>query len=260
MQPKVDDGAPPLHALAMRFVFALLFSALLVAALAAQQVALPHATGTLTPPAGWVALRGAELTASERASDPAAEPGRTLLRELLATMTKAAAPDDHVVLHGPGDGAGHVRIVDAYSDASAATAAHLQRPETIAAMRDALLASLREEKVEATYEGGEPTSLCGVGGVRLRFSLQRDGKRWLLHHHAMPARSRVQYFEALLLPDDAGGAAAVDGVLRTFDGAFDAPPTTLALLLVGVVGGALGVLMGLWRRRRLMQKGWRQTT
>lgn len=244
----------------MRFVFAVLVSLLLVAALAAQQVALPHATGNLAPPAGWVVLRGAELTANERASDPTAEPGRSLLRDLLATLTRSATPDDHVVLQSPGDAVGHVRLVDAYSDASAATAAHLQRPETIAAMRDALLASLREEKVEATYEGGEATSLCGVGGVRLRFSLQRGDKRWLLHHHAMPARSRVQYFEALLLPDDAGGPAAADAVVRTFDGAADAPPTTLALLLVGLVGGALGVMMGLWRRRRLMQRGWRQPT
>jgi hypothetical protein len=260
----MDAGAAPLHAAAMRFRFApflpTLLATALLAPLAAQQVQLPHATGNLLPPAGWVVLRDAQLTANERATDPIEEPGRTLLRDLLTTLAKSAATADHIVLHAPGDGAGNVRIVDAYSDATEATAGRLQRPEKMAAMGETLLAALRKDQFDASYDGGEATSLCGVGGVRLRFTVQKDGRRWLLHHHAMPAHTRVQYFEALLLPEDTGGPAAIDALLRTFDGAVDAPPTMTGLLIGGVAGALAGMLAGLWRRRRLMQTGWRQTT
>lgn len=242
----------------MRFRFApflpTLLSMALGAPLAAQQVQLPDATGNLAPPAGWVVLRDAEFAANERASDPAADPGRTLLRDLLTTLASSGQAAHHVVLHAPGDAAGSVRIVDAYSDATEATATHLQRAETMATMRDALLAALRADKLEVQYDGGEATSLCGVGGVRLRFSLQKDGRRWLLHHHAMPAHARVQYFEALLLPEDTGGPAAIDALLRTFDGAIDAPPTTTGLLIGGVAGAIAGMLAGLWRKKRLQRE------
>ncbi|MFN8827655.1 MAG: hypothetical protein ACK501_22020 [Planctomycetota bacterium] len=230
-----------------------LLATVLAAPLAAQQVPLPHATGNLVPPAGWVVLRDAALTASERASDPTAEPGRRLLRDLLATLVKSGAAADHVVLHAPGDGAGSARIVDASSAATEATAGRLQRPETMAAMGEALLAALRKDQFDASYDGGEATSLCGVGGVRLRFTVQKDGRRWLLHHHAMPAHTRVQYFEALLLPEDTGGPAAVDALLRTFDGAVDAPPTLIGLLIGGVAGALAGMLAGLWRKNRLQR-------
>jgi len=231
-----------------------LLATVLVAPLAGQQVQLPHGTGNLLPPAGWVVLRDTALTATERATDPTTEPGHSLLRDLLATLAKSGATADHVVLHAPGDGGGNVRIVDAYSDASEATAAHLQRPETMAAMGDALLAALRKDQFDVHYEGGEATSLCGVGGVRLRFRVEKDGRRWLLHHHAMPAHTRVQYFEALLLPEDPGAAAAVDALLGTFDGAVDAPPTTTGLLIGGIAGAIAGMLAGLWRKKRLQQR------
>lgn len=241
----------------MRFRFVpflpTLLALALVAPAVAQQVPLPDGTGNLVPPAGWVVLRDAQLTASERASDPVAEPGRTLLRDLLTTLARSGASAGHVVLHVPGDGAGSVRIVDAYSAPSEATVRRLQRPETIAAMRDALVAALQADKLEVQYEGHEATSLCGVGGVRLRFVLQKDGRRWLLHHHAMPAHTRVQYFEALLLPEDTGGPAAVDALLRTFDGAVDAPPTMTGLLIGGVAGALAGMLAGLWRKKRLQR-------
>ncbi len=237
----------------MRFRLAPFLPVLLATTLAAQQVPLPHATGNLAPPAGWVVLRDVQLTATDRATDPTDEPGRTLLRDLLTTLARSGATADHVVLHAPGDGARSLRIVDAYSAPSEATARRLQQAETIAAMRDALLAALRADKLDVQYEGHEATSLCGVGGVRLRFSLQKDGRRWLLHHHAMPAHTRVQYFEALLLPEDAGGPAAVDALLRTFDGAVDAPPTMTGLLIGGVAGALAGMLAGLWRRKRLQR-------
>lgn len=225
----------------------------LVAPLAAQQVQLPHQTGNLLPPNGWVVLRDTQLTANERTNDPTAEPGRALLRDLLTTIAKLGTTADHVVLHAPGDSAGSIRIVDAYSATTAATVGHLQRPEAMEAMRDVLLAALREDKLDVQYDGGEATSLCGVGGVRLCFTVQKGARRWLLHHHAMPAQGRVQYFDALLLPEDTGGAAAVDALLRTFDGAVDAPPSMVALLILGLAGGGLGMLAAAlrnWLRQR----------
>lgn len=234
-------------------LLALALVAALAAPLAAQQVPLPHATGNLTPPAGWMVLRDAQLTANERASDPTAEPGRTLLRDLLATLAKEKATADHVVLHAPGDSEGSVRIVDAYSAVTPATAGHMQRPEAMESMRDVLLAALRKDQLDVRYDGGEATSLCGVGGVRLRFTVQKDERRWLLHHHAMPAQGRVQYFDALLLPEDTGGAAAVDALLRTFDGAVDAPLSMVTVLMVGLAGGGLGMLAAAlrnWLRQR----------
>lgn len=237
----------------MRFRLAPFLPILLATTLAAQHVPLPHATGDLLPPAGWVVLRDAQLTANERATDPTEEPGRTLLRDLLTTLAKSGATADHIVLHTPGDGAGSVRIVDAYSDATEATAGRLQQAETMAAMGETLLAALRKDRFDASYDGGEATSLCGVGGVRLRFTVQKDGRRWLLHHHAMPAHTRVQYFEALLLPEDVGGPAAVEALLGTFDGAVDAPPTMTGLLIGGVAGALTGMLAGLWRKKRLQR-------
>lgn len=237
----------------MRFRLVPFLPILLATTLAAQQVPMPHATGNLVPPAGWVVLRDAQLTASERASDPTTEPGRTLLRDLLATLARSGAAADHVVLHAPGDAAGSVRIVDAYSDATAAMVGHMQRPEAMEAMRDVLLAALRKDQFDVQYDGGEATSLCGVGGVRLRFAVQKGERRWLLHHHAMPARGRVQYFDALLLAEDTGGAAAADALLRTFDGAVDAPPSMVAMLVIGLAGGGLGMLAAAlrnWLRQR----------
>lgn len=237
----------------MRFRLAALLPTSLALALAAQQLPLPHATGNLTPPAGWTVLRDAQLTANERTGDPTAEPGRTLLRDLLVTLAKEGHSADHVVLHAPGDSEGSARIVDAYSALTAATAGHMQRPEAMETMRDVLVAALRKDQLDVQYDGGEATSLCGVGGVRLRFRVQKGERRWLLHHHAMPAQGRVQYFDALLLPEDTGGAGAIDALLRTFDGAVDAPPSTVALLLLGLAGGGLGMLAAAlrnWLRQR----------
>jgi hypothetical protein len=226
----------------------------LAATLSAQAVTLPHGTGTLTPPPGWTTLATAELAAATRPSDPSAEPARTQLLGLIGELQRHGRTAEHVVLYTMGAVPGALRSVDAYSDGVPATRADLLDPATIARVRDAYQAELRKSGATVTFLGHDDPQLFPSGSLRLRFELDQQGLRTLVQHHTVPAGERVQYFETACDGRDADAPGALDAVLRTFDGAREAPAGMLTnMLLGGMCGGLAGVLMAVWRKRRLQR-------
>ena len=69
-----------------------------------QHVPLPGGTGKLTPPGGWTVLAANELAAPSRASDPTAEPARTMLQAMIGELQRQQRTAEHVVLHQAGAG------------------------------------------------------------------------------------------------------------------------------------------------------------
>lgn len=226
---------------------------LLAAAAAAQQVALPHGTGHLTPGPGWIVLDAEALAAQSRPDDPRDEPAKALFLATLAALQQPERKGQHVLLHAPGDAPGSLRMVNAYGSPGAATSADLQNEATVNGMRDTMLATLRTDGNEVRFDGADHPGVFPIGSVRLRFTLTNGSASRQLHYHVVPAGSLVQYFEAMLQPDDAGGEAAVTALLRTFDGAREG--SSLPGMLIGGLAGAMaGVLAGLWRRNRLQRQ------
>ncbi|MCU0865579.1 MAG: hypothetical protein MUC36_17475 [Planctomycetes bacterium] len=236
---------------AIAVTFACLCSIVL---LPAQQVQLPGATGKLVPAAGWTVLQANELAAPSRASDPAAEPARTMLLAMVGELQQQKRTAEHVLLHqlGAGDA---LRCINAWSVPGSATAKALLQADAVAQVREAMLTSLAAAGAKVAFAGHDDPKLFGNGSLRLRFSLQQGERHWLLQHHVVPAGDRVQYFETVALPGDAGAADAFAAVLRTFDGAVDGtPPSTLTnMVLGGVCGGLAGIATAMWRRRRLQR-------
>jgi hypothetical protein len=250
----MDARRAPRHAAPMRAIavtFACLCSFVL---LPAQQVQLPGATGKLVPPAGWTVLQASELAAPSRANDPTAEPARTMLLAMVGELQTHQRTGEHVLLHqlGAGDA---LRSINAWSVPGSATTAALLQADAVTKVREAMLTSLAAAGAKVEFVGHDDPKLFGNGSLRLRFALQQGELRWLLQHHLVPAGERLQYFETLALPGDAGADDAFAAVLRTFDGAVDGtPPSTLTnMVLGGVCGGLAGIATALWRRRRLQR-------
>lgn len=221
----------------------------------AQRIVLPDATGALSPGADWVVLRTAELERPSRSTDPTAEPARTLLLQTIAELRRAGRLREHALFHQPGGSAGTLRLVNAWSAAGGATAAELAEPDRVAAMRAALEPELQQGGAEVRYLGDGGAGLFAVGSAMLRFAVRRDGSDWVLRHHAVPAGERLQYFDAIWSDGDPGGEAAVDDLLRTFDGAREGSgdPVLRNMLLAGLAGAVAGVGTALLRRRRLQR-------
>ena len=222
--------------------------------LLAQTVALPHGTGNVTPPSGWTTLGPNELAATSRPGDPSAEPARSMLLGLVGELQRQARTAEHVVLYAPGAVPGTLRSVNCYSDAARATRADLLDPDTIARVRDAYQQELQKSGAKVAFLGHDDPQLFPSGSLRLRFELDQEGLRTLLQHHTVPAGDRVQYFETACDGRDADAPLAIDALLRTFDGAKEAPMGPLSnMLLGGMCGGLAGVLMAVWRKRRLQR-------
>lgn len=230
-------------------------AALLAAATPAQQVAFPHRVGHLTPGPGWTVLGAADLAAAERASDPAAEPARGVLRAVIAELQSRQRAAEHVLLHAAGPH-GALRLVNAYTAPVHATGAALREPAAAARMRQALEPELARGGAKVTFLGDDDPGLFRTGSTRLRFLQETAAGTFRLDHHAVPAGDRVVYFETIWTPGDAEAEAAIAAVVRTFDGARDslADPMLRNLMLGAVLGGGAGVLMALWRRRRLLRQ------
>jgi hypothetical protein len=223
------------------------------ASLPAQQVSLPGGTGKLTPPGGWTVLAANELAAPSRASDPTAEPARTMLQSMVGELQRQQRTGDHVVLHQAGAGDA-LRFVNAWSTADSATAAALQHDDAVAQIREVLTKAMAVGGASVEPLGHEDPKLFANGSLRLRFKLQQGNRQWLLQHHVVPAGERLQYFEAVTMPGDGEAEAAVAAVLRTFDGARDGTGGMLGRMALGGVCGAMaGIAAALWRRRRLQQ-------
>lgn len=249
----MDEPAAGLHAAAMRSKHSCFLPLLLTAAATAQSFALPGGTGHLTPGPGWITLDADAIAAPSRPSDPRDEPAQALLLDTLAALQQPERKGLHVLFHAPGDTPGSLRLVNAYCAHGAATSANLQSETTTNGIRDTLLATLRTDGNEVRFDGEDHPDLFAVGCVRLRFTIREGSAARRLHHHVVPAGSLVQYFDAVLQPDDAGGEAAVATLLRTFDGAREG--SSLPGMLIGGLAGAMaGVLAGLWRRNRLQRQ------
>lgn len=245
----MDERGFRLHAAAMRssplFLLPLLFTTVTVA----QQIALPNGTGHLTPASSWVVLDADAIAAASRPNDPQAEPAKDLFLATIAALRQPERKGQHVLLHAAGDTPGSLRMVNAYAAKAAASSADLLAPATAAKMRDTLLESLRDGGNEVRFDGEDHPQLFAIGSLRLRFTLTNGDASRQLHYHAVPAGSHVQYFEAMLQPDDAGGEAAVAALLRTFDGAREGS-SLAGMVIGGITGALLGGLMAIWSRNR----------
>lgn len=229
--------------------------------LVAQRLELPHGTGGIVPTATWNALHGEALAATSRPDDPAAEPGRSQLLARLGELQIRQRTAEHVVLHSPGATTGGLRLVECYSDAVMARTAELLQPATVERIRDGFVTEYGKGGVPLAFVGHDDPKLFPTGSLRLRFELGTGEQRRMLQHHTVPAGERVQYFEASYAADDAEAAAAIDALLRTFDGAREQPGGLLSnMLLGGLAGGAAGCLMAVWRRRRLQRMAGSATT
>ncbi|MCC7397699.1 MAG: hypothetical protein IT455_11605 [Planctomycetes bacterium] len=214
------------------------------------QLALPRGTGNLSPGPEWVVVRGDDIAAESRPQDPAAEPGRTMLRAMLGQLHKDQRTAEHVLLHQPGKTPGTIRVVNAYPDATRATSDELLRAAE--SVRTAVLPTLESPGVTVSYRGHGDARLFPIGSLVLRFDLAHEATRWHKDIHVVPAGDHVQYFEVYYFGDDDDGALAIEALLRTFDGAKEAQmdPIVRNMLIGGLAGGLLGVIMAKRRQRR----------
>jgi hypothetical protein len=246
---KLDGRRRALHAAAMRIALSLLlFQSLLPA-----QVALPGGTGSLRPGPEWTVLQSSELTATERSTDPAAEPARGFLRAIIDELRRGDRAATHMLLHALGPG-GELRVMNLWSAPGSASGAQLLAASTVDGMQKTLQPGLEAAGTTVTYDGHADPLLFTNGSVRLRFRCQRGELGWQVDHHLVPAGENLQYCEALTFPGDVSAVPAVEAVLRTFDGARDGKSGTsmlLPLALGGILGGLCGVMAGRWRQRRL---------
>ena len=231
--------------------------ALLVAGVAqAQRVVLPRGTGGITPTAEWTVLRAADIAQDRRASDPGDGESN---RRLLALLAELRAQDqllEHAVLHADGSSPDSLRLVHAYSDQRQATTDELLTDHAINSARGVLEPALASDGAQVEYVGYERAALYETGSLLLQFELRRDGRTWRFEHHIVPAGSKLQYFDVTYAANDTAAAAAIDTLLRTFDGASEEPvdPTLRRMIIAGIAGAVAGVATALVRRRRLMRR------
>jgi hypothetical protein len=218
--------------------------------LAAQRpVPLPHGSGALVAPADWTVLGAADLAAPQRVSDPTDEPARTLLLTMLAELQSRSQTADHLVLHAKGKRPGDLRSVNCYGTAARATTADLQQESTVRTMQEAYVAETTKAGSAVTFLGHDDPRLFPTGSLRLRFESRHGDSRNDVHLHVVPAGERVQYFEVMAAREDTEGLAAIESVLRTFDGAKEAKnDITRTLILGGISGAVAGMAFALLRR------------
>jgi hypothetical protein len=239
---------PPVHVAPLAIALAFLS----VCTLRAQRVELAGKTGTLAPPAEWTVLTPAALAANERADDPQPEPARTIVRNLATALRTKGSTADHVLLHSLGKG-GELRSINAYHGPVSATVAELRGDNFLAGLRGAFTDSLQSGGAKATFVATEFPTLWPTGSLRLRFAVRAGELEYTIDYHVVPAGTSLQFFEALHFATDADAPAAIDSVLRTFDGAKEPQRTNLlaAALLGACTGGTAGLVVWFLRRRKL---------
>lgn len=222
----------------------------LLAAAAAQQIDLPGGTGHLAPTAEWTVLRAAELALAERPSDPKAETARAMLRGVVDELRQRNRTGEHVLLHGSGP-AGELRLVNCYRTAVSTTAAELRSEKGVDDLRKSIEPNLAISGSKVTFAGPVDPKLWAPGSVRLRFDMRKEALQFRDDCHAVPAGDSLQFFEVMYFPDDAGAEAAIEALLRTFDGARDsARGNLLRGALTGAIGGSVAGVVFWWVRRR----------
>jgi hypothetical protein len=229
----------------------------------AQEVSLPAHTGTLTPDSTWTVLRTKDIVAEERPTDPTAEPARTGLRNMLAQLRSNGETADKVILHSIGP-AGQLRAVHAYSLPGCVPTQQLRAAAFLQAVRQNAEDGFAQAGIPAAFHSSTPTSLCGAGGVRIRYAVADGEAQPKIDTHIMPAYPRTQWFVATYTLDDETAPDAIDALLATFNGAKDPPSPRRATgeasrlgIISTIVGISIGAMMfgirgegGKRRRRR----------
>jgi len=235
------------------------FGVLLLACLACAQsqdasVAVPHEVGKLVPASDWVVLRAPELQMASRATDPSEDPARELLLSYCKQLTDRALAQDRVVLHHAGANPTQLRLISAHAIERRVSATELIEPTTIATFRSEFETALASS--HSTIEFVEERVLdlfTDVACLSLTLRTSNGSDSWLRTCYFVPSGQRLTYFETAHAPADVEARAAIEAVLRTFNGAVD-PDAAGRLLrtmtIGGITGGIGGVLAALLRRKR----------
>lgn len=216
----------------------------------AQRVVLPGATGGIEPSQQWVLLRQVDLDADTRATDPDAEPGRSVLLTAIAELRQAGQTERTLLLHSPGHQPSGLRMMTAYAAAGGATVDELLSERAVTGVREALEPGLKRSGRTVTFDGAERVDIVPAGGVRLSFDVRGDSARHTHDHYIVPAGEDLQYFECTFARDDADARAAFEALIATFDGSAPPPPGPRRLWIGGVAGALAGVMTALFRRKR----------
>ena len=163
-------------------------------------------------------------------------------------MTPRALP----TTEPPASPAGELRLVNTWSVDGSATSEQLQRDDVAKRMRETLEPSLAAPGTKVTFRGHRKADAFTAAGIVLRFEEETPLGTFVLDHWVAPAGKRMQYFETLHAIGDTAAEATFAALLRTFDGASDAPPDDLTrqMLVGGAFGAVGGVLFAIWRTKR----------
>ena len=179
---------------------------------------------------------------------------RQALLAAIAEIRQNERTEQNVLLHSRGTGPTHLRMINAYSADVQVSSDELLSDDAVQKTRDALLGVLSETGVDAKFLSHAPCDLFAVRGLTLRFEHGAPESRMHLEMFIVPAGERLQYFECNYRVDDQGAAAAIEPLLRTFDGAKEKESRVSNLLIGALAGSVAGVLTALIRRRRQMQR------
>ncbi|MCR9245593.1 MAG: hypothetical protein NXI31_11215 [bacterium] len=234
-----------------RLGIALLCLALPALATAQTEVVLPDEVGKLTASNDWTVVTGSDLAATERPTDPTAEPARSLVQGMARLLTQSGRTERNVLLHAPGMAPGQVRTINSYSDAIATTSAELAHPDQINRIQRAYEEVIAKPDQKIVRLGDGETDLFAIPGVAMKFRLEYPERQVITELHVVPAGPRLKYFEASYSVDDLDAPTAVAALLRSFDGAREDEDNTLRNMVLGGVSGAIaGSLAAIWSRRR----------
>lgn len=234
-----------------RLGFAILCHALPALAIAQTAVVLPDEVGKLTVSNDWTVLAGSELSATERPTDPTAEPARGIVQGMARLLAQSGRTERNVLLHAPGMAPGQVRTINSYSDAIATTSAELAHPEQINRIQRAYEEVIAKPGQKVVRLGDGETELFAIAGVAMKFRLEYPERQMITELHVVPAGPRLKYFEVSYSVDDLDAPTAIEAVLRSYDGAReDEDDTVQKMVLGGVLGALAGSAAAIWSRRR----------
>jgi hypothetical protein len=238
-----------------RFPLGLLALAALVVggSVAAQEIALPFASGKITVAAGWTVLGAKELAEEARDSDPVAGTAKVQLLGLVADLRAKNRTDQHLILHRSGLNPEQLQMINCYSTDEVPSSEELVAEEAASKMSQVLATEIGGQDLAITCTGHEVSEMFAIKSLLMHFAMAEPASAWRMDVLVVPSGDRLQYFESQYLADDAQAIANIDAVLRTYDGAKE-PDTRVSNLLIGGLAGAVaGILTALFRRRRHMR-------
>jgi len=226
---------------------------LTICACQAQRVALPDSTSAIEPGAAWTVLGQAELDADSRASDPATEPARAMLLDIIATLREQAVTSSHLLLHSEGNSPVALRLAHTYAAEGGATINELLTDASVRGCRDVLEPALAAGGREVTWIGATRQRSANVDYARLSFTIKGGGMQLAHDHCIVPAGDRLRYFDCTFDEGDDTARSAFGSLIETFDGSSPPPAGPGSLWIAGIAGALAGVMTALFRRKRQAQ-------